>query len=162
MSDQRIPVPGSVLKRKEQERWSAAVDPQQSLSVTLVLKRGGDTAAIERDLLSGKYRAPSREDAEAAMSATPKEMDAVKSFVEQHGLTVTLANAAAHQVRVTGTAQQLSEAFGVKLGWFEDANGARHIGYEGAITLPADIAPLVTAVLGLDQRPIAQPHLFTQ
>jgi len=152
---QRVPVPGSDPKRKEQERWAAPIDPNQSLTATIVLRRSDGMAAIEHDLLSGSYRPSSRENAEAAIAAAPQEIEAVESFLAQYGLNATLATPAAHQVRAQGTAQQMSEAFGVTIGWFEDASGARFISYEGSITLPSDMAPMVTAVLGLDQRPIA-------
>lgn len=153
---QRVPIPGSDPKRRGQERWAAPVDPNQTITATVILRRGADTAGIEQDLLSGKYRPSSREDAEQSISATPQDMQAVTNFVEQYGLNVTLANATAHELRVEGTAEKMSDAFGVKIGWFEDANGSRHISYQGSITLPGNLAPLVTAVLGLDQRPIAR------
>jgi hypothetical protein len=52
----------------------------------------------------------------------------------------------------------VGQAFGVTLAWFELAERQRYVSYEGDITLPAELAPHVLAVLGLDQRPTTKPR----
>jgi kumamolisin len=82
-------------------------------------------------------------------------MAAVRSFIQKYGLTVVEENAAARTVRVRGTAQQLEKAFGVQLRLVE-VKGHQYLSYEGPISIPKPLAGVITAVLGLDHRPVAQ------
>jgi hypothetical protein len=50
----------------------------------------------------------------------------------------------------------MSSAFGVSIGSVSDSSGTAHLTYRGSISVPADLKEIVTAVLGLDQRPVAQ------
>jgi kumamolisin len=90
--------------------------------------------------------------------ADPDEANAVCSFAQHYGLTLLDENFQARQVRVQGSAQQMDEAFGIKLCEAKDATGNSYLTYVGSILLPSEIAPYVTAVLGLDQRPVARHH----
>jgi kumamolisin len=92
------------------------------------------------------------------MMAEPNEVAAVTSFAQHYGLTILDENFEARVVKVQGNAQQMDEAFGIKLCDVADAHGNRYISYTGSVTVPSAIAPYVTAVLGLDQRPVARHH----
>ena len=133
-------------------RRLTAVDPATPVQATIVLRRDDPTAA--RDLLSGHYDAATN----APAGADAGVLEAVESFARTHGLTVVASNGAEGRVAVRGTADQMSQAFGATLAWFESADGHRHLSYEGEITLPSELAPHVLAVLGLDQRPAAKPR----
>jgi Pro-kumamolisin, activation domain len=124
-------------------------DPATPVQATIVLRADDSTAA---GLLSGQYD-PAKQ---APAGADSSSIEAVESFVRNHGLTVVESNAAERSVVVRGTADQMKQAFGTNLEWFESADGQRHLSYEGDVTLPAEIAPRVLAVLGLDQRPAAK------
>jgi kumamolisin len=58
---------------------------------------------------------------------------------------------------VKGTVEQMGNAFGVHLRMLE-ARGQRSLSYAGSISVPKPLKPVITAVLGLDQRPVAQHH----
>ena len=58
---------------------------------------------------------------------------------------------------LSGTVARMSAAFGVTLGEYRDG-GATWRGREGFVHLPADLAPIVEGVFGLDDRPAAQPR----
>lgn len=60
-------------------------------------------------------------------------------------------------VKLKGRAADLISAFDVKLGRFEHS-GHQYRGRTGAIYLPADLAPHIEVVLGLDDRPQATPQ----
>jgi kumamolisin len=60
-------------------------------------------------------------------------------------------------LRLGGTVAQMSEAFGVSLGTYK-LGTATFRGRTGTISLPASLANVVEAVLGLDTRPQAQPR----
>jgi len=161
MNDQRVEIPGSTLELRGSERWSGPADPDQPMSATLTLRRRSDAAPyndLEQQLLSGTFRPVSRDEAAQTLGADPNDIAAVRSWAQQHGLTVTNENGAARTMRVEGTALDMNQAFGVHVGWIEDPNGRRYLGYQGALSVPGSLAGIVIAVLGLDQRPIATHH----
>ena len=145
------PVRRDVRVVSSQERRLVAADPATPVQATIVLRADDSTAA---SLLSGQYD-PAKH---APAGADPASLEAVESLARDQGLTVVESSAAERRVEVRGTASQMHRAFGTNLEWFESADGRRHLSYEGDVTLPAEIAPHVLAVLGLDQRPAAKPH----
>jgi kumamolisin len=131
-------------------RRLAAADPATPIQATIVLRSDSNPAG----LLSGQYF-PAKQ---TPVGADSSSIEAVEAFVRNHGLTIVESNAAERRVAVYGTADQMKQAFGTNLVWFESGDGQRHLSYEGDVTLPAEIAPHVIAVLGLDQRPLANPR----
>lgn len=161
MNGQRVEIPGSKLELRGSERWSASANPDQPVSVTLILRRRSDAAPfqdLEQQLLSGTFQPVSREEAAQTLGADPKDIAAVHTWAQQYSLTISNENAAARTLQLSGPVLDMNEAFGIHLGWIEDANGQRHLGYQGALTVPSALAGIVLAVLGLDQRPIATHH----
>jgi len=73
-------------------------------------------------------------------------------FAASAGLTIVESSLAKRSVRVSGTVAQMQAAFGVTP---RSAAGGAFF-YEGALTIPAALEGIVTAVLGLDQRPVAR------
>lgn len=159
MNGQRVQLPGSTPNMGSRARWSSAVNPNQKLSVTVTLRRQRNSAAgLEEQLLSGQFHALPREHAAQQLTADPRDVAAVRSFLEEHGLTVTDENASARVLKAEGTAQQMADAFSVRLARFEDAAGQTHVSYEGPLSIPQSLEGVITSVLGLDQRPIAKHH----
>lgn len=113
---------------------------------------------METQLLSGQAQRLPREQAEQQLSADPRDMSAVRAFLEQYGLTVTEESPAARTLRVKGTVQQMEEAFSTHMGWIEDSAGNRHLSYQGSLSIPQSLDGIITSVIGLDQRPIAKPR----
>jgi kumamolisin len=84
---------------------------------------------------------------------------AVRQFATEHGLTVDEVNEAARSITLSGTVASMNDAFGVSLGRFASAAGAAsYRGRTGDIHLPASLVDIVQVVLGLDDRPAAEPH----
>jgi kumamolisin len=131
-------------------RRLAAADPATPVQAAIIL-RGSDPSAAA-DLLSGRYDSAKR----PPPGADPASLQTIESFARDHGLTVVESNAAERTVTLRGTADQMNKAFGTNLEWFQSADGTRHLSYEGDLTIPAEIAPRVLAVLGLDQGPAAK------
>src|SRR5205823_2400598 len=78
-------------------------------------------------------------------------------YATSAGMRVLESDRATRRVVLEGTVAQASAAFGVSLGTYEAA-GLTYRGREGDVQLPADVAPVVEAVLGLDNRPQASIH----
>ncbi len=68
------------------------------------------------------------------------------------------SSAARSSVVVSGSAEAMQAAFGVELAHYESPAG-RYRGRTGQVTLPVHLAGRVQAVLGLDNRRVAKPHL---
>jgi kumamolisin len=99
----------------------------------------------------------SRGEFAAAHAASVDDVRAILDFAKQHGLEVTDSDAARRCVCLAGSSEAMSRAFGVKLHRFEGPRGS-YRGRVGSILLPPNLRTIVTAVLGLDDRPQAQPH----
>ena len=159
MPEARATVAGSETHLRAGEHWLGPVPDSEIVSVTVLLRRrSGAGGPSEQELLSGKYQAPNREAAEAAISANPADIAAVQSFAHNSGLTVASTDEGSRRIRLKGDAAQMNKAFGVQLRWAEDADGQRHISYEGSISVPEQLSGMIVAVLGLDLRVAARPH----
>jgi kumamolisin len=104
--------------------------------------------------------------------AADEDLAAAAAFAKSKGLRVTESHAGRRTVTVLGTAAQLNAAFGVTLNHYEapvpslgrarksgspvaEAAAVKtHIyhGYDGPVTLPGELAGVVHAVIGLDNR----------
>jgi kumamolisin len=157
MSEQRTPLPGSEEKLRAGERLSGDASPDQEVTATILLRRP-PTAASEQDLFSPNYRPPPRQAAEEMLRADPNDMEAVVNFATQYELTVTEEDPNSRRIRVQGTVSQMASAFGVQMKSVEDARGHRFLTYEGSISVPKQLSEIITAVLGLSQRTVAQHH----
>jgi kumamolisin len=99
----------------------------------------------------------SREEFAAKHGAGGGAIEKVKQFAKDNNLTVGEVSAARRTVKLSGSAANMARAFEVQFGPYEHA-GQRYRARSGVIRLPADLAPSVEAVLGLDDRPQAKPH----
>lgn len=162
-SHNRIPIPGSERDPLPGARAVGDVDPAERIEVTIVLKppAAGGRRAAERAMdaaLPGERHYPDRAEFAAESGASAKDIQAVEDFATAHGLTVVQASAARRTVIVSGTAATIATAFGVKdFKQYEAADGQRYRGRTGALSMPQELAPIVDAVLGVDDRNVARP-----
>lgn len=133
--------------------WLQPAAANDTVTVTVLLKTPSD---LSDQLLSGQYHPASREAAEQATAANPQDLAAVRQFAQQNGLSVRSEDAASRRVVLAGTVQQMDKAFGVEIGDIRDAAGHTFRAYRGSVQLPPALQNSVTAVLGLDQRPVAR------
>jgi kumamolisin len=145
MTDRRV-IPGSERSPLPKSRVLGDAEPAQEATVTVFLrsKSAGTPppGAMSRAEFAEKY------------GAAPADVQKVEAFARAHGLTVVESSSARRSVVLRGTVAQLSAAFGVTLKRCE-ASGVTYRGREGGISVPSDVAPLIQAVLGLDDRPQA-------
>ncbi len=154
---ERTQISGDEPKHGASDNWSALSNPEaETITVTLILRRNSQD--IGEELFSGTAPHVTYEQAAATLGATPEDMDEARNFAAQYGLTVAEDNPTARTLKLRGTASQMANAFGVQIGWVSDASGSRYLSHKGRISVPAALAGKVTAVLGLDQRPIARHH----
>ena len=93
-----------------------------------------------------------------AYGAGPSDLKAVGRFAHDHRLRVLSSSVARRSVVLSGRVKDMSAAFGTKFAQYSSPHGD-YRGRTGAVHLPRDLAPVVQAVLGLDDRPQAHPRL---
>ncbi len=158
-----VELEGSKRSIPQEAEDRGKVEDDAQLSATVYLR---PDPAAERpfDVLEEAGKRPrdrrylSTEEAAAAFGAAGEEIDAVKAFAASHGLDVLRVNQAARSVKLGGSAAALSVAFGVELHRFA-LDGVTYHSHAGAVHLPAELAPVVQAVVGLDNRPLGRKFL---
>jgi kumamolisin len=153
---ERAAIPGA--------RVVAPANPAERLEVSVLVRRRGRPAMHARvaALASGNRIAHlTREQFAREHGADPSDIARVRSYAESQGLVVLLEHAARRTVILSGTVAQFSAALGVQLHQMSHANGT-YRGRTGGIYLPAEWDGVVEAILGLDNRPQAQPHFRTR
>jgi len=153
-SSRRDPLPGA-------RRVGDAPDDER-VAFTIVVRRkpGGEQRALEAakaGAATGSLDERRRRLVEES-GADEADLARVRRFVTESGMRVESADAATRSVDAEGTVAQVNAAFGVSLGRYE-VGGLAYRGREGTLRLPSELAGAVEAVLGLDDRPQAHPHL---
>lgn len=138
-------------------RAADPVAPDMPIEVTLVLRR-----RAELPDLAGVTPMSSAHFA-ATYGADPADVELVTATVTALGARVLAVRAAARQVRIEVTAALVSRIFGTTLELItsQDSTGAEitHRVRTSPLSVPAVLDGVVTAVLGLDDRPQARPQI---
>jgi kumamolisin len=150
----RQPLPGSEKAPFPASTDATAGSVSGKITVSVIVRR--KTPLPVKTL--GKVRL-TRTEYSKKHAADKADLKAVKAFAAEYGLTVHKDSPKPEQrtVLLTGTAAAMQRAFGVELKQVV-VDGAKYRVREGAIQIPAELAGKVVAVLGLDNRPQAQPH----
>ena len=154
MPADRPVLPGSARRPLAAARPGGALDPAATLDVTLVLRRRAELPAGPPPRLSPAELA-------AAHGADPADVVAVREALAAEGLEVTAVDAGSRRVQVRGTVDALQRVFGTDLQQVESPDPVQgravtHRQREGELVVPSALAGVVTAVLGLDDRPQAR------
>lgn len=127
------------------------VHPDQQIEATLVLRR---RAEVPDDVLA--HPIP-RDEFVQRYGADPADADAVQSAVKDAGAEVLGVDLGTRLVRIRAAASVMRDLFGADLQQVT-AGTATFRQRTGALTVPDELHGLVTAVLGLDDRPQARAH----
>ncbi|RNI22813.1 S53 family peptidase [Flexivirga caeni] len=149
MNIELVELPGSV-----RSTWAGALadlSPETTVVATLVLRRRGALPPYQ----PGQAPLTSSELAER-YGADPADVAAVRAAVTEAGLTVLGERPESRTVRVSGPAPVIAAFFGTQLHAAHESSGDRTWRVrDGALSVPAALRGVVTAVLGLDNRPQA-------
>jgi kumamolisin len=161
MAKARVRLAGSEREPVKDAKRLGPSEPGQTIHVVVTLRRQSKQAldkAIQK-MARGEQSEPlTREAFAARFSAAPDDLAKVEAFAKEHGLSVLRADAAACTVTLEGTVERFQQAFGVELSRYEHPTLGHFRGRTGCILLPEQLSGVVTAVLGLDDRPQARPH----
>src|SRR5260370_15114477 len=149
-----VPLPGSERRALPNVQPAGAIDPNEQVSVTLLLRR---RAEVPSELITGPQTLSPGELA-ARYGAAPADVELVTSTLEGLGLTVSDVHLGQRRLTVTGTVAALSAAFGttLTLASTEHPDGSGRVTHRyrsGGLSVPAPLAGVVTAGL----RPPAPP-----
>ena len=141
---------------------TAPLNTQERAEITVVLRR---RAELPAEIVEGPT-VLSHAELGGGYGADPADVDLVSRELTSRGLEVTEVHPATRRVKVAGSLGDLSSAFGTTLRQVSspDPGGHGRVTHryrEGPLYVPAALAGVVTAVLGLDTRPQAQPHFRT-
>jgi kumamolisin len=98
-----------------------------------------------------------REEYQQEFGLKDDDVEKVDAFAAGHGLSVTHISYGRRSVIVRGTAENMANAFGVQLNYFQAKGGMQFRGRSGAISVPKELKNIVEGVFGLDNRPQATP-----
>jgi kumamolisin len=155
-----VPLPGS--DRSELSGASPApapLDDSQVITVTVLLRR---RAEVPAELVQGPQTISTSELGER-YGADPADAQLVSEVLGSYGLTVTETHLESRRMMVSGTIAAMQSAFGTTLSAVSsphpDGSGdVQHRYRTGALSVPAQLSGVITAVLGLDDRPQARPQ----
>ncbi len=153
-----VKLPGSAREPLPGASKSGSVDPNQLMQVTLMLRprsRRRKHPSLDQLIASGQHIP--REEYAARYGADPADVQKVGQFAAANGLAIAQINLAARSVILTGKAADFCKAFQVELAQYDHPGGS-YRGRTGSISLPNELNKVVTAVMGLDDRPQAQTH----
>ncbi len=150
-TQQRAALPGSNKLAYQAPGTKTPLPPRTRITVSVLVKRKEPISAAAVD---GQHL--SRSQFRAAHGAAPSAVKAVRAFAAEFGLEMTV-DVASRTIQLTGSANAIQSAFGVSLQQ-HTTDGIVYRVRQGDICLPESLVPHVEAVLGLDNRPQAQPH----
>ena len=154
-----VPLPGSERTQLSNVQSAGQLNDSETITVTLVLRRRAHMPAA---LVVGPETV-THEELDAQYGAETDDIALVTSTMTELGLTVTDTHQGSRRMMVSGTIAALSAAFGTTLTLVTSprlggTGQATHRYRSGGLSVPAALAGVVTAVLGLDDRPVARPQ----
>jgi kumamolisin len=91
-------------------------------------------------------------------SVAPADLKTVKKFETRFRMRLVEEDSVLGYHVVRGRVRDFEKALKIKIVYFEH-DQRRYRSYLGSVQLPAEMAPIVTSVLGLDNRSITVPHV---
>ncbi|MHB1935074.1 MAG: S53 family peptidase [Acidobacteriaceae bacterium] len=151
----RVSLPFTERKLPATARVLGPTPAAEQVRVSVIVKR---KQPLDVARLEGRHL--SREEFSSKYAASAEAFDRLRAFAAQHGLSVDEGASSLDRrtLVLSGTAAQMQQAFQTELQQVEH-DGRQYRIHQRAITLPAECAPIVDAVLGLDTRPQAKSHL---
>jgi kumamolisin len=158
-----VQLPGSERAPLAAATAAGTLDTSQRAEITLITRR---RATMPAEIVTGPTVLTTDELAER-YGTHPDDAALVRDVLAGYGLEVTAAYPATRRIMVAGTLADLASAFGTTLRQVSspDPGGRGMVTHRyrvGALFVPAALAGVVVAVLGLDTRPQARPHFRTR
>lgn len=146
---------GSIVQRK--------TSPNQWIEVTLGVARKQKLPTLanleNKKPRDRKYM--TRDELEKTYGASDSAVDQITAYAQKHNLQVTRSEPGAARMRLAGTVEDISNAFGVTLfDYHQDKLGDFH-GHTGPVSIPAELKDAVTGVFGFNNHRHLRRHPAT-
>jgi kumamolisin len=156
--ERKVTLPGSERTPPPNSQQLGEIQKDEKVRVTVVLRR--KSAAPDALTGGGVRQHLSHDEFAARHGADSKDIGLVEKFANEFGLQVVESNPRKRRVVLTGTADAAIKAFSPNLARYKNnQTGQTFRARTGTLKIPAELEPAVIAVLGLDLRPIAKPHI---
>jgi kumamolisin len=154
-NSKKIPLKGTEHASIPGSRAIGSTDPHQLMEVSVILKH---RQALPEPEYEGKNL--SHTDFAKMYGADPAQINKIKDFAHENNLQMLERGdeALRRTVTLAGTAGAMEKAFSVELTEFDHPDGS-YRGHAGQIQMPEEYASFVSGVFGLDNRPVAKPHI---
>jgi len=155
-----VPLAGSQRSELPQAAAAGPVDPAEWIELTIITRRA---AALPRTADGAPVRI-SRTELRQRYGGVPADHELVATVLTSidPAIQVTSQDPGARRITVAGPVGALASAFGADLSLVRstDPTGGdvTHRYRSGSLQVPARLAGVIVAVLGLDNRPQAAPH----
>jgi kumamolisin len=139
------------------------VDPQEVFRVTVRVRPHTPLQELREAVqalaakLPGQRTHLTRQQLAEKHGAAEVDLDKVEEFARNNGLTVTGSSSAQRSVYLEGTAEAMSRAFGVAMKKCQHNQQTFRVRTDH-VKVPKDLAGIIEAVVGFDNRPHARPH----
>ena len=151
MNEHYVTLPGSYRPRGSNAQRLRDANPQEHMEVTVILRAPKLPTADrlpEHPLSSAEF--------EAQYASSQDDANKVADVLKRFGLKIEEVSLVTHSMRVSGTVEQMENAFHAGLGIYSSPEQGEYRGREGSIQIPAELNGIVTYVAGLDQRRVAR------
>jgi kumamolisin len=142
-----------------------AADPKQQIEISVRI-RSRRAAPLDDDAIMAEAAKPasqreymSRQEFAIEEGADPADVAKIDDFAHAHGLNVKTVHLDSRTIKITGTVEALSAAFGVKLNKVKHDGGTYRM-RKGSVKIPQELEGIIVGVHGLDNRPVATPHFL--
>jgi kumamolisin len=148
LAEEKVILKGSERRPIPNSEQVGAPDPAELITVSLILRRKADPPAYEEEPFT-------REEYARQFGAREADVPPIEKFAAENDLTVIEVDLARRTVVLAGSIANMSEAFSTQLRLYRCNHGVFR-SRTGVLLIPADLADVVEAVFGLDDRPQAQ------
>lgn len=152
-----VKLQGSVPVTIADMRSLGPAPADERIDVTVFVRRRAPLAPHPLDAKPGQRRYLTRAEFAAQHGASDADLDAVAAFAQRAGLVVVERRPAARSIVLSGTAGQVTAAFGTSIERVEHAAGISRR-RTAPVHLPPELDGIVEGVFGIDDVPIAKPH----
>jgi kumamolisin len=158
-----VPIPNSERTLLADARLTGSAAGDQIIKVTIYVRRNPSTEEmLDVDQLGAQFpqerRYLSNAEFRRFYGADQNDLDQVATFARAHGLEVLGESVHRRNVLLSGTIRKMQTTFGVELNNYVMPSGTFRL-RTGAVYIPPDLAHIVEAVFGLDNRRTGLPRL---
>lgn len=126
----------------------------EQITVTIRLKPKQPLPDV---LTATNFKSLSREEFHAQYGTAEEDIEKVTAFASHYGLGILKIDPAVRTVKLTGTLQQMEEAFKTAVIKYKDKKGCTFRARTGELQVPMELNDIIEGIFGLDTRSVATP-----